>query len=214
MSIYGLYPFNPLSKMSIIHKFLLITLLALVIISGILFSLVKSLKEEKERYQSNTNALLSEVNRLKIDSTTNAVDVKALKLTIDEFKQYRSKDLEQIKKLKIRIKDIQAVSKHKLEINATINAAVKDTMILRDTILMKLQYVQMTTPHLEINGIIEHNRLQGRIHLPVNLHQIMWVEYKHRFLWFKWGTKTVHQTITTDNPHVKINYSELIQIRN
>ena len=199
--------------MNLIYKILISLVLTLSIATGILYIYAKSLKEEKERYQSNTNALLSDLKRLQIDSTTNAVDVKVLKLTIDEYKQYRAKDSELIGKLKIKIKDLQSISKHNLEIDAPIDAGVKDTLILRDTILMRMQAVRMSTPHLQISGIIENNRLRGNIHLPVNIHQTMWIEYKHRFLWFRWGTKTIHQTIMTDNPHVKINYSEVIEIR-
>lgn len=199
--------------MNLIYKILISLVLTLSIATGILYIYAKSLKEEKERYQSNTNALLSDLKRLQIDSTTNAVDVKVLKLTIDEYKQYRAKDSELIGKLKIKIKDLQSISKHNLEVDAPIDASVKDTLILRDTILMRMQAVRMSTPHLQISGIIENNRLRGNIHLPVNIHQTMWIEYKHRFLWFRWGTKTIHQTIMTDNPHVKINYSEVIEIR-
>lgn len=199
--------------MNLIYKILIALVLTLSIATGILYIYAKSLKEEKERYQSNTNALLSDLKRLQIDSTTNAVDVKVLKLTIDEYKQYRAKDSELIGKLKIKIKDLQSISKHNLEVDAPIDASVKDTLILRDTILMRMQAVRMSTPHLQISGIIENNRLRGNIHLPVNIHQTMWIEYKHRFLWFRWGTKTIHQTIMTDNPHVKINYSEVIEIR-
>jgi hypothetical protein len=78
---------------------------------------------------------------------------------------------------------------------------------------MKIQAVEMNTPYLQINGIIENNHLSGNIHLPVNLHQAVWREPKHRFLWWRWGTKAVHQTISSDNPYVEIKYSEVIEIQ-
>jgi hypothetical protein len=66
---------------------------------------------------------------------------------------------------------------------------------------------------LQITGLIENNHLTGNIHLPVNLHQAVWVEPKHKFLWWRWGTKAIHQTIASDNPHVEIKYSEVIEIQ-
>ena len=36
------------------------------------------LKEERNRYRSNTEALLSDIKRIRVDSTTMAVDVNAL----------------------------------------------------------------------------------------------------------------------------------------
>lgn len=38
------------------------------------------LKEERNRYRSNTEALLSDMKRIRVDSTTMAVDVNALRL--------------------------------------------------------------------------------------------------------------------------------------
>ncbi len=199
--------------MNLLYKISIALVIILALSTGILFSFVKSLKMEKETYESNSNALLSDIKRLQIDSTKNAVDVKVLNLTLDEFKQYRAKDAEEINKLKVKLKDLQAVAKHNVEVDAKIDAVIRDTLVLRDTLLQKMQSVHMATPYILINGIIEDDRLSGNIYLPVNIHQSVWVEYKHRFLWFKWGTKTIHQTIMTDNPHVKINYSEVIQFR-
>jgi hypothetical protein len=49
--------------------------------------------------------------------------------------------------------------------------------------------------------------------LPVNLLQAVWVEPKHKFLWWRWGTKAIHQSISSDNPYVEIKYSEVMEIR-
>lgn len=172
----------------------------------------RQLAKERDKYQNNSNALLSSVKRLQIDSSTMALDTKALKLTIDEYKQYRSEDAEMIKKLNLHIGSLQSVAKHNVEVNADIQAHVRDTMVLRDTTIIRIQSVQMETPHLKITGVIENDLLTGRIHLPVNLHQAVWVEHKHRFLWWRWGVKAIHQTISSDNPHVEIKYSEMIMI--
>lgn len=199
--------------MNLLYKILIALVIIFAISTGILSSFVKDLKVEKETYESNSSALLSDIKRMQIDSTTNAVDVKVLKLTLDEFKQHRVKDAEEISKLKVKLKDLQVVAKHNMEVDAKIDAVIRDTLVLRDTLLQKMQSVHMVTPYIQISGIIEDDRLSGNIHLPVNIHQSVWIEYKHRFLWFRWGTKTIHQTIMTDNPHVKINYSEVIQLR-
>ncbi len=71
----------------------------------------------------------------------------------------------------------------------------------------------MDTPYLKINGIIKNNFLEGNVYLPVTLRQAVWIEPRHRLLWWKWGVKAVHQTISSDNPHVKIRYSEVMEIQ-
>jgi hypothetical protein len=170
------------------------------------------LQKERDTYKQNTYSLLSDFKRIQIDSTTMVADVKVLKLSLDEYKQYRAEDLETIKKMKAQIKSLQVIAKHELEISAPISANLRDTLILRDTTTIRIKAIEVNTRHLQINGIIDNNQLTGRIYLPVNLHQLVWVEHKHRFLWWKWGVKAVHQTISSDNPHVQIKYSEYIQL--
>lgn len=196
-----------------LNKILIALLILLGILQSISLARINLLQEEKNTYKSNTNALLSNMKRMQIDSTTTATDVNVLKLTLNEYKQYREKDLEEIKKLNIRLKDIQSIAKQKLEIKAPIDAAVRDSVIIRDTVLLKIQTVEMCTPHIQITGIIENAKLRGNIHLPVNLNQTCWIKYKHRFLFWKWGRSELHQTITVDNPYVKINYSEVVVLR-
>jgi hypothetical protein len=188
-------------------------ILSLCTATFILYQRAKHLERERDTYKTNTGALLSGIKRMQIDSTTTAVDVKTLKLTLDEYKQYRADDAEKIKQLGVKLKDLQLVAKHELMVNAPIDAELKDSVVIRDTVLLAVKTIEVNTPYLQINGLIENNHLTGNIHLPANLHQAVWVEPKHKFLWWRWGTKAIHQTISSDNPYVEIQYSEVIEIQ-
>ena len=190
--------------------------LIIAVLSGITISLLRSrqrLIEEKDSYKSNTEALMSEVRRIQADSSTMALDIKTLTMSLDEYKRFRAEDEEKIKKLGIRIKDLEATAKHNVEVDAPIDAEIKDSVMIRDTVPVFLKAVKMDTPYLKINGIIENDRLTGKINLPVTLNQAFWIEYKHKFLWWKWKVKAIHQTISSDNPYVEIKYSEYIKIK-
>lgn len=190
--------------------------LIIAVLSGITISLLRSrqrLIEEKDSYKSNTEALMSEVRRIQADSSTMALDIKTLTMSLDEYKRFRAEDEEKIKKLGIRIKDLEATAKHNVEVDAPIDAGIKDSVMIRDTVPVFLKAVRMDTPYLKINGIIENDRLTGKINLPVTLNQAFWIEYKHKFLWWRWKVKAIHQTISSDNPYVKIKYSEYIKIK-
>ena len=190
--------------------------LIIAVLSGITISLLRSRQrfiEEKDSYKSNTEALMSEVRRIQADSSTMALDIKTLTMSLDEYKRYRAEDEEKIKKLGIRIKDLEATAKHNVEVDAPIDAEIKDSVMIRDTVPVFLKAVRMDTPYLKINGIIENDRLTGKINLPVTLNQAFWIEYKHKFLWWRWKVKAIHQTISSDNPYVKIKYSEYIKIK-
>lgn len=192
------------------------TFLIIAVLSGITISLPRSrqrLIEERDSYKSNTEALMSEVRRIQADSSTMALDIKTLTMSLDEYKRFRTEDEEKIKKLGIRIKDLEATAKHNVEVDAPIDAEIKDSVMIRDTVPVFLKTVRMDTPYLKINGIIENDRLTGKINLPVTLNQAFWIEYKHKFLWWRWKVKAIHQTISSDNPYVEIKYSEYIKIK-
>lgn len=173
---------------------------------------ITSIKHARDRYQQNSDALLSDMKQWQVDSATMATDVKSLRLTVDEFKRYRAEDLTKIKQLGVKIKNLEAAAKHQLEVNAEITAAVKDSVVIRDTVPVLVKSVSMMTPHIQLSGIIEKDSLIGKIHLPVTLRQAVWIEYKRRWLFWK-KVVAVHQTIVSDNPHVEIKYSEYIRIQ-
>ena len=76
-------------------KFTRIVSFLLLVASGIVFlqhRRMEHLADERDRYRRNNTALLSEVERLQLDSATMALDVKTLHLTIDEYKRFRAED--------------------------------------------------------------------------------------------------------------------------
>lgn len=197
------------------NKILVKCLLAAVVLLGgtvwFQYRHTVRLKSERDRYLSNTTALLSEVKRMQLDSATMALDTKTLRLTLDEYKRFRAEDAAVIKRLGIKVKNLEAAARHEVEIAGPIDAVVRDTVIIRDTVPVLRQKMEMITPHIRLTGIIEDERLKGTIRVPVTLHQAVWVEY--RGWWFWKRVKALHQTISSDNPYVEIRYSEYIRIK-
>lgn len=196
----------------IANRALLVLLALLLAASFLLWRYAAKVTRERNRYQQNTEALLADINRIQIDSTRMAVDVKTLRLTVSEYEEYRAEDARLIKKLGARIKDLEAAAKHRLSVDAEITSPVRDSVIQRDTVFVPVQTVEMINPHIEFRGVIEDSVLTAKVHIPVTLNQAVWVEYKRRWLFWK-RVKAVHQTITSDNPYVDIEYSEYIKIQ-
>lgn len=196
-----------------LNKILLLLVLGFGVATYSLYNWGSRMKEERNTYRSNTHALLADVRHIQIDSAMMASTIQVLNLSMDEYEKYRAEDAATIKKMGVRIKNLEAAGRHDIEVNAPLDAQVKDTTVIRDTVTVIVKAVKMDTPYLKLNGIIENNRLKGNIHLPVHLHQVFWVEYKHRFLWWRWKVKAIHQTITSDNPYVEIKYTEFIKLK-
>lgn len=195
----------------IANRVLLVLLMLLLGASILLWRYAVKVTRERNRYQQNTEALLADISRIQIDSTRMAVDVKTLRLTVSEYEEYRAEDARLIKKLGARIKDLEAAAKHHLSVDAEITSHVRDSVFQRDTVFVPVQTVEMINPHIEFRGVIEDSVLTAKVHIPVTLNQAVWVEYKRRWIFWK-QVKAVHQTITSDNPYVDIEYSEYIRI--
>ncbi len=188
-------------------------LAAVLVLGGIVWVQHRNavlLRAERDRYRDNTEALLSDMKRIRVDSTTMAVDVNALRLRVDEYKRLRAEDAGQIKRLGVKIKNLEAAARHEVEVAGPIDAAVRDTVVIRDTVPLLRQKVEMITPYIQLTGLIEKGRLKGEIRVPVTLRQAVWVEYKGWWFWKK--VKAVHQTISSGNPYAEIRYSEYIEI--
>lgn len=195
-------------------KFTQILLTVILLLAAVVFIQYKRsvrLADERDRYKQNNTALLSDIERMQIDSATMAVDAKTLRLTIDEYERFRAADAEKIRQMGVKIKNLQSAAKHQLEVSAPINAVVRDTVFIRDTVPVIRKKVEMLSPHIQLAGVIENDSLKGNIRLPVTLQQTVWVEYKRKCIFWK-KVKAIHQTISSDNPYVDIKYSEYIQI--
>lgn len=211
MSTFGSCPQRLSAMRKIVNRFLLIAVALLLGACVLMWRHMGKITCERDRYRQNSEVLLSDIERIRIDSTRMAVDVKTLRLSVSEFERYRAEDTRLIKKMGIRIRNLEAAARHEIEIAGPIDATVRDTVIIRDSVPILGQKVEMINPFIELKGIIENERLKGTIRVPVTLHQAVWIEYKRRWIFWK-RVKAIHQTIVSDNPYVNLTYSEYIKI--
>lgn len=172
---------------------------------------ITAITQERDRHSMNSDAMLSDLKQWQIDSTTMATDVKSLRFTVDEMERYRAEDVTKIREMGLEIENLEATAKHRLEVDIPISVPIIDSVILRDLEPIRIKAVTMNNPYIAINATIENDMLVGSIKLPVTIQQAVWIEYKRHWLFWK-RPIAVHQTITTDNPYVKVSYSEYIKV--
>ena len=88
------------------------------------FNSYRSLKDERNLYMSNTHALTIGMEQLRKDSTSQAVQIQSLTLTVDEYRKCSENDLKTIEDLKIKLKNVKAVSKQVYKVEAPVTAPV------------------------------------------------------------------------------------------
>ena len=70
-----------------------------------------------------------------------------LLLQTDNYKRLWAEDAEKIRRLGVKIKNLEAAARHEVEIAGPIDAAVRDTVVIRDTVPILRQKVEMNTPY-------------------------------------------------------------------
>lgn len=165
---------------------------------------ITQLKDERNRYERNTESLLLDVAQYKTRDSLNAAKVGALELTIQEYESFRAADAKVIKTLRTRNRDLQAVTKAQMETIMELSAVPKDTVIIRDSIPIPAVAVHTGDAWYDFDGILSGQEFNGTLVNRDSLLVVETVEYK-RCLFFK--TKKIKNRkidVVSKNPHTTI----------
>lgn len=174
---------------------------------------IGKITDERNKYQQNTYTLLTDIEKLRTDSSMQAYQVQTLSLNIDEYKKYRAADAQIIESLKLKLKQVSAVSKQELEVNVPINTIVKDSIIFVNNATDTIKTITYKDQYVTFDGNIQNDSLTAHFNVPVTISQVLYKVPKRKFLWWSWGCKAIKQVIITNNPYVQLNYSEYIEIK-
>lgn len=177
---------------------------------------IKSLKSERDKYKSNTETLLQDVEHYQTKDSLNAAKVGNLTLKVSEYEKYRADDMALIKTLQTKNRDLQRVTTAQLETINELQGTVRDSIVYLpgDTVTTVLRCVEYSDKWVDFDGCIVNNTFSGKIITRDSLLITESVQYK-RFLSFLWKTKRIKNRefdIVTKNPHTKITGFEVITI--
>lgn len=201
--------------MKTITKIKLIALCVALIGIAFLFIRISNLAEENTRLQNNQSILLSENNALiaesqkyKTSDSLNAIKVNELRLTLEEYKKYRSDDLALINKLNIDKREMQKVIDLQAKTINDLAAPLRDTVIIYKGSETGVKAFSYRSQWTDVEGLI--NLQSDSVNLSVkNRESLVIVEsvkYK-RFLGFLWRTKKIKSRsvdIVSRNPNTEI----------
>lgn len=202
-------------------KFLLISTLLLAIGLFITVRCWRGERTERIRQQNNATALMNENRVWQTRDGEWAATVQALELTRRELEKYCGERAATIKAQGVKIKRLESVTvaaartelelrtalekvtvlpiNHDQEINTAVHAA--------DTI----KQFHWSDGHVTISGTLHGDNIECRVESIDSLLQYVYREPR-RFLFIKWGTKELNQTIISSNPHTKIIYQKHIKL--
>lgn len=160
------------------------------------------LRSELNRQTENIGSLTYDIQYGKLDDSLSVAKNTALQAKCNELEQLHLADSRMIKKLKVKLKDVKSIH--------TASSSTKDTV--------KIEPVPDTADSV---FLYQDKWLSLHIDIPARLCQytskdslitIVSRTYKHKFLWWRWGTKGYQVQIINFNPHSRINYSRYVEV--
>lgn len=178
---------------------------------------ITQLKDECNTYRTNTETLLLDMERYQIKDSLNAAKVGELELRLSEYERYRADDAKLIRTLKIKNKELQAVTAAQLETITELSGTVKDSIVyLPGDTVVYAKCIDVVDPYIELHGCATpDNKFSGTIITRDSLLITEVVEYK-RFLNFLWRTRKIKNRefdIVSRNPYTNIVGFEVVTMK-
>lgn len=178
----------------------LITIIAILIIAIISISkLYQNSLKENDIISKNNTTLLFKAKTYMFQDSLHVYEIGKLTLKNSELEQYRANDAKLIKDLKLKPAQVNTIVKTKIERKDSIQF-----------VLQKDSCLHYNSKWLQVNGCLGGTLF---INSQDSIVQICYKEYKHKFLWWKWGVKGFKQKIINFNPNSQVKYSEWIELR-
>lgn len=177
---------------------------ALLVFAGFQQNAIDNLKQERNRYERNTESLLLDVAQYKTRNSLNAAKVGALELTIQEYERFRAADAQLIKTLQTKNRDLTAITASQSQTIMELSAVPRDTVIIRDSVAISAVAVHAGDAWYDFDGILADQEFTGTLAVRDSLLLIESVQYK-RCLFFK--TKKIKNRkldVVSKNPHTTI----------
>lgn len=175
-------------------------------------SRITRLTDERNRYERNTETLLSDVEHYRVRDSLNAARVQSLELTVKEYERFRADDAALIKELKQRNRDLAAVNKTQSQTIIELRAIPRDTVVIRDSVRVPAVSVHCGDAWFDFDGLLTEKEFTGKMEHRDSLLLVESVRYK-RFLW--WKTKRIKDRqldCVSKSPHNSIRGLEYVVI--
>ena len=180
------------------NKFFITCIIILFILLAAATKLYTVALKEKERFEANQTTLMTSLNNFKFRDSLNAVENGRLKLNLSELKELREADFKLIKELKLRPKDVETITKVKVVTRDSIIFQLKDSCINYESEWTKVSGCIGDTLSIETSDSIAF---------------IAHKEYKHKFLFFRWGLERAKVKIINFNPRSSVKSPEWIDLK-
>lgn len=167
-------------------------------------SRINKLSDEVEIQKNNVEILKGNETIYKICDSLKVVEINALELEKDQFEKL-------IKEKDNQIAQIQKSRKKEIEYYTKLSKT--DTFYI-----YKDRFINVTVGMDTCLGYYDNHlsltQCQDCTYIEIRdtIKQTISAEYKHKFLWWKWGLKGFSQDVWSTNPHSQLHFDEFVKV--
>ena len=160
---------------------------------------VKRLSEELEQARTELARAAVPVQRDTIRDTVEVVTQAVVEVTPRRLREALAADERLIKDLKLKVRQLESVQTTVVETADTVPAhyQARDSCFCYSDKWADLQ--------LSLKDSTFYYNIRD------SLSTVVYREYRHHFLWWKWGTKGYRVKIVNFNPHARVTYNKYIK---
>lgn len=134
-----------------------------------------------------------------------AAKVGSLTYTLDEFKHYRAEDVQTIKSMGLKLKNVLSVA----NVSTQTSQNIATPTIRTDTTVC----FNYKDDFVSIFGCVKNDSTALAYSGQDSLTIIPSVIPKHKFLWMTWGVKGVQLDVISKNPNTTFTYAKYVEIK-
>lgn len=187
-----------------IHIYLTLAMLALLGALAFYYSYAHRLRQERDRYQRNTEALIQQLDTFRTSNGRLAARCESLDLTSKEFRRLYEEEAERVKDLRRRNEELSHYVKTHSEAEVIVKTEIRDSLIyVRDSVVIAKVFDwddgwDSVHAQLSVDSVVV-----AMSHRDV-LDVAVMTEWK-RFLGFLWKTKVKGYAVdvVSENPHTR-----------
>lgn len=168
----------------------------------------RSLSEECRRLESNQEIYLDSMRRYRTEFGKWAVSTEALRLRCGELESLLDERARIIDQLKIKMRRVEQFVQ-----TSTQTQVVFKERLMRDTIFAEVDSRSFvwSDSWSRVEGVIENDSVACRVAIRDTLYQVVH-RVPRRFLFFRFGTKSLRQELVWSNPNCNIVWNQYIKI--
>lgn len=194
-------------------KIIIQLLAVLLIVTAVAFihsaNKCNQLQADLDRQTENVANINYDIEYGKLGDSLPVAKTNALQAKYDELQKLHLADTKLIKDLKVKLKDVQSIHTAETTTSDTVHLATEPSTTITSSGIPDSIYTyrdQWLSLHIDIP------KRECQYSSRDSLTTIVSRTYRHRFLWWRWGTKGYQVQIVSHNPHSKIGYSKYIEV--